>query len=55
MRPDTRRALLALAEALAADPDACRELHVYGHLPMHLADAADDLSHHAHTTTTTDR
>jgi hypothetical protein len=43
MNNNTRAALLALAEALAADPAGCRELNVYGHLPDHLADAVGDL------------
>jgi hypothetical protein len=45
MNNNTRAALLALAEALAADPAGCRELNVYGHLPDHLADAVGDLDH----------
>jgi len=43
MEHRTRRALEALARALAVDPDGARELMVYGHVPVHLVDALDDL------------
>ena len=43
MKDTTRAALVALAQALAADPDGCRELQFYGALPAHLVDAVDDL------------
>lgn len=42
MHPDTLRALVALAEVLAANPDDCAALAIYGELPAHLADAIDD-------------
>ena len=44
MNDTTRAALVALAQALAADPDGCRELEIYGDLPIHVADAVDDLA-----------
>jgi hypothetical protein len=43
MNDTTRAALLALSEALAADPEACRELAIYGDLPEHLGDAVEEL------------
>jgi hypothetical protein len=43
MNDTTRAALVALSEALAADPDARRELAVYGDLPEHLGDAVEEL------------
>ena len=43
MTDATRTALIALGAALAADPDATAELALYGRLPMHLADAIDDI------------
>ena len=45
MNNDTRAALLALAEALAADPEACRWLRTYGDAATHIADAVGDLDH----------
>lgn len=42
MTDSTRSALLVLGAALAADPEAQRELACYGDLPSHLADAIDD-------------
>jgi hypothetical protein len=43
MNDNTRAALVALAQALAADPEACSELAMYGDLPEHLGDAVSDL------------
>ena len=43
MKTDPRAALVALSEALAADPEACSELAVYGDLPEHLGDAVAEL------------
>ena len=43
MRTSTKAALLALAAALVEDRDAQDQLHVYGRLAEHLADAAIDL------------
>jgi hypothetical protein len=43
MNDTTRAALLALNEALAADPEARRALAVYGDLPEHLDDAVEEL------------
>ncbi len=43
MNDNTRAALVALAQALAADPEACRQLEIYGDLPGHLVDAVSDL------------
>ena len=42
MTTTTRTALLALAAALAADPEAAEELSCYGDLPSHLADWVAD-------------
>jgi hypothetical protein len=44
MKTDTRAALVALSEALAADPEACSELAIYGDLPEHLGDAVEELA-----------
>ena len=43
MNNQTRAALVALNEALAADPDARQELAIYGDLPEHVADAVAEL------------
>ena len=43
MNDTTRAALVALTQALAADPDGCRELAIYGDLPEHLGDAVEEL------------
>lgn len=43
MNDITRDALVALHEAMAADPDGRRELALYGDLPEHLADAVSEL------------
>jgi len=48
MEHRTRRALEALARALAVDPDGARELMTYGHIPVHLVDALDDLDRADH-------
>jgi hypothetical protein len=42
MHPDTLAALVRLAEVLAAHPEDCAALAIYGDLPEHLADAIDD-------------
>lgn len=42
MTPDTLAALVALAEALAANPSDLEALRCYGDLPTHLADVIDD-------------
>ena len=44
MNSDTLAALVALAEALAANLGDLKSLRCYGDLPAHLADAIDD--HH---------
>lgn len=43
MKASTKAALIALAAALVEDREAQDQLHVYGHLAEHLADAAIDL------------
>lgn len=43
MNDTTRAALMALNDALAADPEARLELADYGDLPEHLADAVEEL------------
>ena len=43
MTDATRNALIALAEALAADKAGAEELNIYGGIVEHIADAVDEL------------